>query len=137
MTVYEYNEEISLLIGMMFPDNDMIGIDYIIPDFEYVKQHADKVRGIVITHGHEDQHRRNQPSLRGCSCPGLRHSADHRFDQSQARQARVCARRQPETIQTGDILQVSYFRNTFHVCHSIPDGIGGYRNACWLGGAHR
>ncbi|MEN6580337.1 MAG: ribonuclease J, partial [Anaerolineaceae bacterium] len=55
MTVYEYDGEILIVdAGMMFPDNDMIGIDYIIPDFEYVKQRADKVRGIVITHGHED-----------------------------------------------------------------------------------
>jgi ribonuclease J len=46
MTVYEYGGEILVVdAGMMFPDNDMIGIDYIIPDFEYIKQRADKVRG--------------------------------------------------------------------------------------------
>jgi len=55
MTVYEYNQQILIVdAGMMFPDNDMIGIDYIIPDFEYVKQRANQVKGIVITHGHED-----------------------------------------------------------------------------------
>ena len=55
MTVYEYDHQILIVdAGMMFPDSDMIGIDYIIPDFEYVKQRADQVVGIVITHGHED-----------------------------------------------------------------------------------
>ena len=55
MTVYEYNNQILVVdAGMMFPDNDMIGIDYIIPDFEYVKERANQVVGIVITHGHED-----------------------------------------------------------------------------------
>ena len=48
MTVYEYNQQILIVdAGMMFPDNDMIGIDYIIPDFEYVKQRANQVKGIV------------------------------------------------------------------------------------------
>ncbi len=55
MTVYEYKNQILIVdAGMMFPDNDMIGIDYIIPDFNYVRQNADKVVGIVVTHGHED-----------------------------------------------------------------------------------
>ena len=55
MTVYEYDDKILIVdAGMMFPDNDMIGIDYIIPDFEYVKQRANKVVGVVVTHGHED-----------------------------------------------------------------------------------
>ncbi len=55
MTVYEYQNKILIVdAGMMFPDNDMIGIDYIIPDFDYVVQRADQVVGIVITHGHED-----------------------------------------------------------------------------------
>ena len=55
MTVYEYQNKILIVdAGMMFPDNDMIGIDYIIPDFDYVVQRADQMVGIVITHGHED-----------------------------------------------------------------------------------
>ncbi len=46
MTVYEYDHQILVVdAGMMFPDSDMIGIDYIIPDFEYVKEHADRWLG--------------------------------------------------------------------------------------------
>ena len=55
MTAYEFNHEILIVdAGMMFPRNDMIGIDYIIPDYEYLRGKANKVVGIVITHGHED-----------------------------------------------------------------------------------
>jgi len=55
MMAYEYGDEILIIdTGIMFPENDMLGIDYIIPDFDYLLDKAKHVRGIVITHGHED-----------------------------------------------------------------------------------
>ena len=55
MMSVEYGENILIIdTGIMFPENDMLGIDYIIPDFRYLGDKADKVRGIVVTHGHED-----------------------------------------------------------------------------------
>jgi ribonuclease J len=55
MMVYEYGENILIVdTGLMFPENDMLGIDYIIPDFQYLLDKRDRVRGIVVTHGHED-----------------------------------------------------------------------------------
>lgn len=55
MTVFEYrNEMIVVDCGLKFPDDDMYGIDIVLPDFSYVVKHADKFKGLYITHGHED-----------------------------------------------------------------------------------
>ena len=55
MTVFECGNDMVLDdAGLMFPDDDHPGIDLILPDYTYVLEHADKLRGIVITHGHED-----------------------------------------------------------------------------------
>jgi mRNA degradation ribonuclease J1/J2 len=56
MTVFELGNDAFILdTGIMFPANDMLGIDYIIPDFNYLLERPDlQVRGIIVTHGHED-----------------------------------------------------------------------------------
>ncbi len=55
MMAYEYDKDIILVdAGLMFPENDMLGIDYIIPDFKYLLDKTDRIKGIFITHGHED-----------------------------------------------------------------------------------
>ena len=55
MTVIEYgNDMIAIDCGMAFPDDDMFGIDVVIPDFSYIEQNIEKLRGIIVTHAHED-----------------------------------------------------------------------------------
>jgi ribonuclease J len=55
MMAYEYGNDIIVVdAGIMFPKNDMLGVDYIIPDYEYLKKRANRVVGLFITHGHED-----------------------------------------------------------------------------------
>jgi len=126
MTVYEYNEEILIVdAGMMFPDNDMIGIDYIIPDFEYVKQHADKVRGIVITHGHEDHTGAISHLLEVVHAPVYGTPLTIGLIKAKLGRRGFVQDADLKTIHAGDVLQIGPFKvHTFHVCHSIPDGIG-------------
>ena len=55
MTLFECEDDMFLLdCGMAFPDGDMLGVDLVLPDFTYVERNKDKIRGIVLTHGHED-----------------------------------------------------------------------------------
>ena len=55
MTVYEYNGSMIIVdCGLSFPDSDQLGVDFVIPDFSYVERNADKIKGVLITHGHED-----------------------------------------------------------------------------------
>ena len=55
LTVFEYKDDIILVdCGLKFPDDDMFGIDIVLPDFNYILENQDKVKGVVITHGHED-----------------------------------------------------------------------------------
>jgi len=55
ITVYEYGGDIVVVdCGMGFPDGDTLGIDLVIPDITYLKMHKNRIRGIIITHGHED-----------------------------------------------------------------------------------
>jgi ribonuclease J len=126
MMAYEYGEDIIVVdAGIMFPKNDMLGIDYIIPDFEYLKDKVNRIRGIIITHGHEDhigaiQHVIAEfPAVpiyatqltRGLiEAKLLRNNAQHKAN--------------IKTIEAGGKTQLGMFTvEYFHVCHSIPDAV--------------
>ncbi len=126
MMAYEYGEDIIVVdAGIMFPKNDMLGIDYIIPDFEYLKDKVNRIRGIIITHGHEDHIGAIQHVI--AEFPGvpiyatqltrglieaklLRNNAQHKAN--------------IKTIEAGGKTQLGAFTvEYFHVCHSIPDAV--------------
>jgi ribonuclease J len=126
MTAYEFGGDILIVdAGIMFPENDMLGIDYIIPDFDYLLDKVSSVRGLIITHGHEDhigavRHVLEQIPIPVFATPltlGLIEGKLARNDYGRKADLRK--------IQAGDKIQIGKFQvETFHISHSIPDAIG-------------
>lgn len=126
MMVYEYNEEILVVdTGLMFPENDMHGVDYIIPDFSYLVERRDKVRGIIITHGHEDHTGAIKHVLSEIHAPVYATPLTRGLLEVKLGRAGGMDRADLHTVQAGDTVQIGPFKvEFFHVCHSIPDGVG-------------
>ena len=126
MMVYEYEGEILIVdAGLMFPDSDMLGVDYIIPDFDYVLSRRDQVRGIVITHGHEDHIGALHHVLAEVQAPIYATPLTRGLLEVKLARNGALAKADLHTVQAGETAQIGPFQvEFFHVCHSIPDSIG-------------
>ena len=123
ITVIEYGRDIIVIdAGMGFPDEDMLGVDLVIPDISYLVKNADRVRGILITHGHEDHIGAVPYILREINVPiyGTRLSLgiiEGKLDE-------IKLGYEPElyTVEAGDVINLGVFKAEFiHVNHSIAD----------------
>jgi ribonuclease J len=126
MMVLEYGDEALLIdAGIMFPENDMLGIDYIIPDFRYLRAKAHTVKGIIITHGHEDHTGAIAHVMETFDVPIYTTRLTRGLLENKLRHAHLLDQVTIHTFQAGDEIGIGPFRvETFHVCHSIPDGVG-------------
>lgn len=126
MTVYEYGGKMLLVdAGIMFPENDMIGIDYILPDAQYVLDNKDKLLGIVITHGHEDHIGALPHLLDQLDTTVYGTALTLALVENKLNRRRFNKTVRLQTIKAGESLQIGPFKlDFFHVCHSIPDGVG-------------
>ena len=127
MTLYEYGNDILIVdAGIMFPENDMIGIDYIIPDFEnYIKDRKDRVRGIIFTHGHEDHIGAIQHVLEFVDAPLYATKLTRGLVEVKLNRYGMSGKADFRTVNAGDTVQIGPFKvDFFHVCHSIPDAVG-------------
>ena len=126
MMAYEYGGRIMVVdAGLMFPDNDMLGVDYIIPDFEYLRQNANRVEGIVITHGHEDHIGAIQHLLAEIPAPIYATPLTRGLIEGKLARNGLANRATLIKIEASETIQIGPFKvETFHVCHSIPDAIG-------------
>lgn len=125
MTVFEYGNDIVIVdCGVAFPEDDMLGIDLVIPDFTYLVKNKDKIRGLVITHGHEDHIGSIPYFLKEVNVPiyatkltaGLIKGKleEHRLLES----TKMTIVNQGETVNFGS-MQVEFIRSN----HSIPDSV--------------
>ncbi len=127
MMVFEYGEDMIVVdAGLMFPSNDMLGVDIIIPDVTYIIERQDNLRGIILTHGHEDhigalpyvlkQLDVDVPIFGTRLTLGLLNLKlkEHKLRDEDVR-----------LIDENSVLDLGAFTvEFFHVCHSIPDAVG-------------
>jgi ribonuclease J len=126
MMVYEYGDCMLVVdCGIMFPENDMLGIDYIIPDFNYVLERREKVCGIVITHGHEDHTGAISHLVAEVNAPIYATPLTRGLLEAKLTRHGMLAKADLRTVQAGDEVTIGpFYVEFFHVCHSIPDGVG-------------
>ena len=126
ITVFEYEDEIIVVdCGLSFPEDDMLGVDLVIPDITYLKKNAEKIKGLIITHGHEDHigavpyflNQINVPVYATKLTVGLINNKleEHKI----LRSSTVVEVQQGQTIKLGKYFEVEFIRST----HSIPDSV--------------
>ena len=123
MTLFEYGEDIIIVdTGLAFPDEDMPGVDLVIPDFSYVINNAHKVKGVFITHGHEDHIGGIPYLLSSVDLPiyGTRLSLG--IIEGKLDEHRPPNNPRLYTVEAGDVINAGVFKVEFiHVNHSIAD----------------
>jgi|TARA_B100002003_G_scaffold135395_1_gene125183 ribonuclease J len=127
MMAFEYEDDIVIVdCGVQFPEEGMFGVDLIIPDVSYLMERLDKVRAILITHGHEDHIGALPFILPKLQCPVFAPRLAHGLITAKLKERRAARDSVVNPIdpgvvhQIGEAFEVSWFR----VCHSIPDAMG-------------
>lgn len=125
MTLYEYEDDIILVdCGMSFPDPDMLGVDLVIPDFSYVEKNIDKIKGIFITHGHEDHIGGLPYLLKTANIPVYATKLTIGLISGKLKEHNLLSSAKLNVINPGDKIKLGKFTvEPIHVNHSIPDAV--------------
>ncbi|HNZ09213.1 MAG TPA: ribonuclease J [Bacillota bacterium] len=126
-TLIETEEEMIIIdAGLMFPEEDMPGVDIVIPDFTYIKTNKEKVKGLFLTHGHEDHIGAIPYLLRGLpEIPVYGGPLTMAFVNARLKEQGMALGEAGHTVAAGDIIQVGSLKVEFiTVCHSIADSFG-------------
>ena len=134
LTVYEYGSDIIVVdVGMGFPDDEMYGIDVVIPDFTYLIQNRDRIRGIFITHGHEDHIGAIPYLLRDVNVPIYATRMSAGLIKLKLEEHRLADKVKMITCEAGETVKAGKFTVEFiHINHSIADAVA-FAIRCPLG----
>ena len=126
ITVYECQGDMFVVdCGLSFPDSDMFGVDLVIPDFTYIIENKDKIKGIVITHGHEDHIGALPYLLKEVNLPIYATRLTKGLIENKLEEHSLKSVVEINIIQPGDRLQMGCMTVVpIHVNHSIPDAVG-------------
>lgn len=123
--VYEYGKDILVVdCGMGFPDEDMYGIDVVIPDISYLVENRERIRGIVLTHGHEDHIGAIPYVMRKLDCPIFATRLTAGLVRLKLEEHKLANKVKIITHNAGDVFKAGIFQiEMIHVNHSIPDSV--------------
>lgn len=125
-TAVEYDDDLLVVdAGLKFPDADMLGVDLVIPDITYLRAHRARLRGILVTHGHEDHIGALPYYLSELDVPVFAPRLAHGLIAAKLREHRLADRVRLEVIEPRKAFRLGCFEVLpFHVTHSIPDSVG-------------
>ncbi len=126
MMVMEYEDDIIVIdAGIMFPQEEMLGIDLVIPDINYLLENRDKIRGIIITHGHEDHIGALPYFLPQLNVPVYSTKLTQGLISVKLKERKALSEAKLEVVPPNGQFTLGKFRvEFFPVCHSLPDSIG-------------
>lgn len=126
MTVFECEDEMIIVdCGLAFPDESMLGIDLVIPDFTYIEKNAEKIKGVVITHGHEDHIGALAYLLKTVNVPVYATRLTIGLIEGKLREHGMLNKCKLNTVNPTEHVKLGKFDVEFiHVNHSIPDAVG-------------
>ena len=126
MTIFEYEDNIIVVdSGLSFPDDEMLGIDLVIPDITYLKENADKVKGYIITHGHEDHIGALPYVLKEVNAPIYATKLTLGIIEGKLKEHGIEKNVKKKIVKHGQSLNLGCFRVEFiKVNHSIADAAG-------------
>ncbi len=126
MMVMEYADDIIIIdTGLMFPSEEMLGIDLVIPDISYLLERREKIKGIIITHGHEDHIGALPYLLPQLDVPVYSTKLTHGLISVKLKERRALTGARLKVISPGEQFTLGQFKiELFPVCHSIPDAVG-------------
>jgi ribonuclease J len=125
LTVFEHGGDILLVdCGLSFPDEDMFGVDLVIPDFAYLQKHKNRIRGLVITHGHEDHIGAVSYLLRVINCPIYSTKLAAGLIKIKLEEAGLANNADIRCVETGQTISCGCMDVEFiHVNHSIAGAV--------------